>query len=60
VLEGGYKEFFSKHPELCAGTYVAMADKEFKASCKEEFSKCRRMHQQFSAKQVSFRLANQP
>lgn len=43
LLEGGYKEFHTHHPELCDGTYLPMADKQFKDDCKIKFSKTRQL-----------------
>lgn len=39
VLEGGYKLFYEQQPHLCSGGYVPMADKNFKADCKELYSR---------------------
>ena len=30
LLEGGFKEFYSQYPMLCEGSYLPMADKNFK------------------------------
>jgi rhodanese-related sulfurtransferase len=43
LLEGGFKEFHTNHPELCDGAYLPMADKEFKQDCKIKFSKTRQL-----------------
>jgi len=40
LLEGGFKDFYSKYPQLCVGTYLPMADKSHKKECKEKFSNC--------------------
>lgn len=56
LLEGGFKDFYSKYPQLCEGTYVPMADKNHKKDCKEQFTKCRKVYKQYSTREVSDRL----
>jgi rhodanese-related sulfurtransferase len=33
VMDGGYKQFFKKHPELCQGSYVPMLEKDKREEC---------------------------
>ena len=40
LLEGGYKKFYSLHPELCVGNYVSMFDPEYIAN--QEIKRCQR------------------
>ena len=56
LLEGGYKEFQSKNPTLCNGSYLPMADKEFKEDCKIKFGRTRRLFKQYSTKDAVQRL----
>ena len=48
ILEGGYKHFYEQQPHLCSGGYVPMADKNFKADCKELYSLHERQYKDFS------------
>ena len=56
LLEGGYKEFWGKHPELCEGGYRPMAAKEWKDDCKSEYQKNKKLHKQFSTKEACERM----
>ena len=56
VLEGGYKEFHSHHPEHCEGSYVPMADKTYKDECKTHYSRTKKLFKQYSAKEACVRL----
>ena len=40
LLEGGFKEFFSEHRNLCQGDYTPMKAEEHKMECKELFREC--------------------
>ena len=40
LLEGGFKEFYTDHPQLCVGTYTPMKDSQFKSEGKEMFQEC--------------------
>jgi rhodanese-related sulfurtransferase len=33
VMDGGYKQFFKSHPELCEGSYVPMLEKDKRGEC---------------------------
>ena len=33
VMDGGYKQFFKSHPELCQGSYVPMLEKDKREEC---------------------------
>lgn len=57
ILEGGYKQFFANHPDLCEGGYVPMDDKNFKEDCRDQFSKHKANFQQFNAKRSQFECA---
>eukprot|EP00347_Sterkiella_histriomuscorum_P024008 403332624 len=41
VLEGGFKNFYQKYPELCNGNYTPMKDEENKLKGKALFEECR-------------------
>ena len=56
ILEGGYKQFFESHPDLCEGGYVAMADKNYKEDCRDKFSKHKRDYQEFKANRSNFEM----
>lgn len=43
VLDGGYKEFFSKHENLCGGGYVRMHDKKHKEKLPARMTQFREM-----------------
>ncbi|CDW85584.1 m-phase inducer phosphatase 2 [Stylonychia lemnae] len=40
LLEGGYKEFYSLHPQLCEGTYTPMKDEIHKSEGDKLFKEC--------------------
>ena len=58
ILEGGYKQFFENHPDLCEGGYVPMADKSYKEDCRDKFSKHKRDYQEFKANRSNFEIPN--
>jgi hypothetical protein len=42
IIEGGYKQFFKKYPELCSGSYVSMDDSNHANVCRQSFAAFRR------------------
>ena len=48
ILEGGYKQFYESHPQLCQGGYVPMLDKNFKEEGREKFNKHKRDYREFN------------
>ncbi len=47
IIEGGYKEFYKRHPELCCGSYVSMDEKKYANNCRQSFATFRRNFKQF-------------